>query len=284
MQRLGGQIATGEFGAVVRGQYNGSLVAIKTIKKNADKKNMAEFFRQVRLELQSLSAVGSHPNIVQLLGATGYFPGPGDGPNALRMEIVLELVPNGTLWQALHRGKLFTTWGEKIQLLQGIADGVQYLHSKSIVHRDLSSANILLSAQWTPKIADFGCARITSGGRYLPKNVLGFAYHGTFFVGGVQPGGGSHSSRGGGGKIDETRCRRRVRRSFIRRENSGPARVTQLPRSATFFFLVGLSRETFSPPRRREEARDATPCGRAATHRDARNHPHGGNALIDTLN
>ena len=172
MQRLGGQIATGEFGAVVRGEYNGRPVAIKTIKRNADK-NMVEFFRQVRLELQALSAVGSHPNIVQLLGATAYFPGPGDGPNALRMEIVLELVPNGTLWQALHRGKLFTKWGEKIQLLQGIADGVQYLHSKSIVHRDLSSANILLSAQWTPKIADFGCARITSGGCYSPKKILG---------------------------------------------------------------------------------------------------------------
>jgi len=50
---------------------------------------------------------------------------------------------------------------------------VQYIHSKNMVHRDLSSLNILFSADMRPCLGDFGCARKCVGGYYDPKKILG---------------------------------------------------------------------------------------------------------------
>ena len=132
-----------------------------------------DFFRQIKLEIEAMSAVGTHGNCVGFFGHTAHFPGSGEGKPAFRMELLLELMPNGELFTHLHEKKMFQTWPEKIRILRGIATGVQYLHSKDIVHRDLSSVNILFCENWTPKIGDFGCARVIKGGTYDPKKVLG---------------------------------------------------------------------------------------------------------------
>ena len=42
-----------------------------------------------------------------------------------------------------------------------ILDGIEYLHKQGIVHRDLKPSNILLTDDYTPKLADFGTAKIT---------------------------------------------------------------------------------------------------------------------------
>ncbi len=55
------------------------------------------------------------------------------------------------------------------QLALGIAEGMQYLHSQSIIHRDLKSLNILIDSSWTPKIADFGESRLLDN-----NNIKGF--------------------------------------------------------------------------------------------------------------
>jgi serine/threonine protein kinase len=46
------------------------------------------------------------------------------------------------------------------QLATDIALGMEYLHGKSVVHRDLKSPNVLLDVNWTAKIADFGLSRV----------------------------------------------------------------------------------------------------------------------------
>jgi serine/threonine protein kinase len=168
----------GEFGAVHRGTYNGRPVAVKVIgltgtAYSSGRNSVDEFFRQMHLEISTMSHVGSHPNCISMFGCAGRFPDSGEGKDALCIQLILELMPNGTLFDALHQKRQVAEWGEKIKVLRGIAAGVQHLHSRSIVHRDLSSLNILFSADMQPKIADFGCARKCVGGVYDPRKVLG---------------------------------------------------------------------------------------------------------------
>lgn len=54
-------------------------------------------------------------------------------------------------------------WGRRFQIIEGIAQGVLYIHKYSrlkIIHRDLKASNVLLDGAMNPKISDFGMAKI----------------------------------------------------------------------------------------------------------------------------
>ena len=70
------------------------------------------------------------------------------------------------------------TWPKRYDIIMGIARGLLYLHHDSrlkIVHRDLKTSNILLDGNLTPKISDFGLARIFEEDQSLArtKRVVG---------------------------------------------------------------------------------------------------------------
>ncbi|MFP4056473.1 MAG: protein kinase domain-containing protein [Candidatus Brocadiia bacterium] len=125
-------------------------VALKVLPRHfAHNRQFVERFNREASALARLS----HPNIVGILdkgaeGDTYYF--------------VMEYVEGKTLRDRLLReGRIAPE--ETRAILQGVCAGLEYAHEHGIVHRDLKPGNILLDPNGTPKLADFGIARILGG-------------------------------------------------------------------------------------------------------------------------
>ena len=140
----------------------GRDVAIKVIRP--EHCGSVERRRRFQTEAQS-SARLAHPNVVAI-----YDVGEENGVPF----IVTEVVEGGTLAGRLLRGRL--TFAETLSLAIPIAEALSAAHERGIVHRDLKPGNILLTANGSPKIADFGLAKCLDDGRDsirtdLPTNV-----------------------------------------------------------------------------------------------------------------
>jgi serine/threonine-protein kinase len=72
--------------------------------------------------------------------------------------LVMEYAPGGSLRQRLGEGALEP--GEAVGLAAQAAEALEFAHQRGIIHRDLKPDNLLLSAEGTIKVADFGLARI----------------------------------------------------------------------------------------------------------------------------
>ena len=100
-----------------------------------------------------------HPNIVQFIGI--YYP----NPNADLPWLVMELMYTNVTGLVEQRGKekkdipLYF----KMSILVDACQGLRFLHSKNIAHRDLSSNNILLTKHFVAKIGDLGMAKVIMG-------------------------------------------------------------------------------------------------------------------------
>jgi eukaryotic-like serine/threonine-protein kinase len=97
-----------------------------------------------------------HPHLVRL-----YESGQHEG----LPYFTLEFVPGGSLADKLKGTPLPPR--EAARLVEQAARGVQYAHEKGIVHRDLKPANVLLAADGTAKVTDFGLARRVDGSEKL---------------------------------------------------------------------------------------------------------------------
>ncbi|KAI9568809.1 kinase-like domain-containing protein [Boletus coccyginus] len=95
-----------------------------------------------------------HPNVVPFLGITYGFGMDG------AMSLVSLWMSNDTLHNFLevHANKLGVV--HRLQILLDVAYGLQYLHSLSIVHGDLNCNNVLLDADYTARLGDFGYASL----------------------------------------------------------------------------------------------------------------------------
>ncbi len=135
-------------------------VAIKFLNSSQDGSLTKRFQR----EAQQLARL-QHPNIVAFLDS-GYFQ--------KQNYIVMEYVDGGSLRSLLAEQEAPLTLQQALELFAGVADGLEYIHSQGLVHRDLKPDNILLTPQQEPKIGDFGLAlkvedqsRITQSGMIL---------------------------------------------------------------------------------------------------------------------
>jgi len=128
-------------------------VAIKTIDLAIDDPSRRDFLHGRLLRDARAAASLSHPNIV------GIYDVVVEGDRAC---IVMEYVAGEDLAAYLSRNPVadlqFT-----IHVIRAMAAALDYTHSRGVIHRDIKPANVMLDSVRTPKITDFGIARITEG-------------------------------------------------------------------------------------------------------------------------
>lgn len=169
------EIARGTYGTVFRGAYDGQDVAVKLLDWGEDGMVTSAEAAAIRASFRQEVAVWQkldHPNVTKFIGAsmgTTNLKIPSksatsDSHNSLPSRaccVVVEYLPGGTLKTFLIRNKRKKlAFKVVIQIALDLARGLSYLHSKKIVHRDVKTENMLLDANRSLKIADFGVARV----------------------------------------------------------------------------------------------------------------------------
>ncbi|GMI83156.1 XYLEM INTERMIXED WITH PHLOEM 1, C-terminally encoded peptide receptor 1 [Hibiscus trionum] len=154
---------------------SGEVVAVKKLWSITAKDSFSEdkviFNKGLKTEVETLGSI-RHKNIVKLYSYFSSFD-----CNLL----VYEFMPNGNLWDALHKGWLHLDWPIRHQIALGVAQGLAYLHHDlmpPIIHRDIKSTNILLDVNYQPKVADFGIAKVLQarGGKDSTNTVIAGTY------------------------------------------------------------------------------------------------------------
>ncbi|OAX34309.1 kinase-like protein [Rhizopogon vinicolor AM-OR11-026] len=85
--------------------------------------------------------------------------------------LVSPWMPNGTLNSYLLREDLTLTTMDKLHILKQITEGLKYLHNNDVIHGDLTSNNVLVAADGSPRLADFGISNI------MVASNPAFSYH-----------------------------------------------------------------------------------------------------------
>ncbi|KAL6640391.1 hypothetical protein ACP70R_021514 [Stipagrostis hirtigluma subsp. patula] len=171
------EIGRGGFGVVYMGFLQNGNVAVKKLSK-------IDHFceKQFEDELKCLTRV-KHKNIVRFLGYcsdTQQKVEQYDGQIVLadirRRFLCFKYVTNKSLHNYLKDESHGREWETRYQLIEGICQGLHYLHiEERIIHLDLKPENILLDADMTPKITDFGLSRRFSGeqSRIITEHIRG---------------------------------------------------------------------------------------------------------------
>ncbi|XP_058766301.1 serine/threonine receptor-like kinase NFP [Vicia villosa] len=151
--------------SVYKAKIDGHVLAVKNVKEDIP----------VTEELMILQKV-NHANLVKLIGVSSGYVG--------NHFLVYEYAENGSLYNRLFSefstasstvGSL--TWNQRLNIAIDVAIGLQYMHEHiepSIVHRDITSSNILLDSNFKAKISNFSVARTTKNPMITKVDV--FAY------------------------------------------------------------------------------------------------------------
>ncbi|XP_010553095.1 PREDICTED: putative serine/threonine-protein kinase isoform X2 [Tarenaya hassleriana] len=151
--RIGG----GGYGVVYRGVLrDGTQVAVKSLSAES-KQGTREFLT----EIDMISNI-HHPNLVELIGCC---------VEGNKRILVYEFLEKNSLSSVLLGSKskyIPLDWSKRAAICLGTASGLAFLHEEAephIVHRDIKASNILLDREFSPKIGDFGLAKL------FPDNV-----------------------------------------------------------------------------------------------------------------
>ena len=151
-------LGTGSYGAVCKAKYDQLICAAKLLFQIISQiqppdpgKEHRRPFRRFEEECRFLSRI-NHPNIVQYLGT---YLDPETNALVLLMELMDE-----SLTHFLESSPEDIPYHIQVNISQDIVQALAFLHANGIIHRDLSSNNVLLIAHTRAKITDFGMSRL----------------------------------------------------------------------------------------------------------------------------
>jgi serine/threonine protein kinase/tetratricopeptide (TPR) repeat protein len=148
--RLIAELGHGGMGTVYLGVRDDDAfqkrVAIKVLKRGMDTDSIVRRFRHERQILASLE----HPYIAGLLDG-------GSTPDG-RPYFAMEFVEGQPIVEYCDTHRLDTA--ARLKLFRQVCTAVQYAHQNLIIHRDIKPANVLVAADGTPKLLDFGIAKL----------------------------------------------------------------------------------------------------------------------------
>jgi tRNA A-37 threonylcarbamoyl transferase component Bud32/streptogramin lyase len=140
-------------------RVDGKRVALKVLneKLTDDEENRNRFAREARIMSQL-----RHDHVVEVY-ATGTWQGRG--------YIAMEVLTGGSLRQYIRQHHPLPQ-DVALKIMKGIADGLDYIHSRHVLHRDLKTDNIMLDGEGKPKIMDFGLSKSALATRMTQRGTL----------------------------------------------------------------------------------------------------------------
>jgi serine/threonine protein kinase len=136
---VGAVLGQGAEGLVCKAAYASTEVAVKITRVTRfSAVPVLQQLQEAQLEAQTLQPL-RHPNVVSFFGLSIQH-----ASSEIVVMTILELCPNGSIDDYI-RGDAAISWVQKLELCAGVARGMAYLHSKGVIHRDLKTANGMLS-------------------------------------------------------------------------------------------------------------------------------------------
>ncbi|XP_058752004.1 cold-responsive protein kinase 1-like [Vicia villosa] len=146
------KIGEGGFGSVYMGRLKGGKLAAIKVLSAESKQGVKEFLTEINV----ISEI-EHENLVKLYGCC---------VERNSRILVYNYLENNSLSRTLLGGShnsIYFDWRTRCRICVGVASGLAFLHEEvrpPIIHRDIKASNILLDKDLTPKISDFGLAKL----------------------------------------------------------------------------------------------------------------------------
>ncbi|KAJ8415276.1 hypothetical protein AAFF_G00422560 [Aldrovandia affinis] len=139
-------LGKGFFGQAIKVTHKatGEVMVMKELIR-CDEETQKTFLQEVKV-MRSLE----HPHVLKFIGVLY---------KDKRLNLITEFIEGGTLKDFIRDMDPFP-WKQRVSFAKSIASGMAYLHSMSIIHRDLNSHNCLVKLDNTVVVADFGLSRL----------------------------------------------------------------------------------------------------------------------------
>jgi len=152
-------ISTGSFGEVFLARYHNQEVSVKRCILSQGGSMTKEQLHNLEREINTYRTL-DHPSIVKYIGCVLEHP---------NLAIVTEFVPNGNVFDLLYTHRVNLPAVNRLKIASQMSLAVCYMHSCDpvLVHRDLKTQNLVLDADYSVKLCDFGKTRPMDGDKAL---------------------------------------------------------------------------------------------------------------------